>query len=167
MQSDLSPRAGRGDSLGRPILDRRLERQRGVPGEENPGVLRHLGDVGVDQRPPLRLGVDRGEMRVGQHLAHHPAGLAGVDKVVDDQQSLAGAAAELGGLLRNALEHLQVALLVMVVARDADRIDDPQAELARHDRRRHQPAAGDRDHRMERSDFIEPPGQRPAIPVEL
>ena len=43
----------------------------------------------------LRLGVDGGEMRVRHHRAHQPAGLAGVDEVVDDQKPLAGAAAEL------------------------------------------------------------------------
>src|ERR1700756_4098560 len=105
----------------RAVADRRLERQRGVPGKEDPGVLRHLGDVGVDQRAALGLGIDSCEMRVGQHLAHQLAGLAGIDEVVDDQKALAGAAAELGGLLRNALEHFQVALLVVVVAGDADR----------------------------------------------
>ena len=68
---------------------------------------------------------------------------------------------------RNALQHLQVALLGVVVARDADGIDDAHAEFARHDRRRHQPAAGDRDDRMKRPDLVEPPGQRPAIPVKL
>ena len=32
-------------------------------------------------------------MRIGDHVAHQPCGLAGVDEIVDDQQSLAGAAA--------------------------------------------------------------------------
>src|SRR5882757_8605073 len=91
--------------LRRAVADWRLKRQRGIPGEEDPGVLRYLGDVGVDQRPALRLGIDRGEMRIGEQLAHQLAGLAGIDEVVDDQKPLAGAAAELGGLLRNTLEH--------------------------------------------------------------
>ena len=55
----------------------------------------------------------------------------------------------------------------MVVAGDTDGIDDAKAEFARDDCRRHQPAAGDRDHRMKRPDLVESPGQRPAIPVEL
>src|ERR1043166_9326332 len=37
---------------------RRLVRQRRVPGEMDPRVLRHLGDEGVDQGPPQGLGVD-------------------------------------------------------------------------------------------------------------
>ena len=33
--------------------DRRLERQRGIPGKMDPGVLRHFGDEGIDQRLAL------------------------------------------------------------------------------------------------------------------
>src|SRR5579863_6436376 len=73
----------------RAVADRRLERQRGVPWEEYPGVLRDLGDEGIDQRPALRLGIDRGEMRLRHHVAHQPPGLAGVDEIVDDQEPLA------------------------------------------------------------------------------
>ena len=106
-------------------------------------------------------------MRIRHHVADEPSGLAGIDEVVDDQQPLAGAAAEFGGIGGNALQYFQVALLGVIVARNADGIDDANAELARHDRRRHQAAAGDRDHGMKRPDFVEPPGQRPAVPVKL
>src|SRR6185437_7164339 len=151
----------------RAVADRGLERQRGVPGEEYPGVLRYLGDERIHQRPSLRLGIDGGEMRIGQHRAYQPPGLAGIDEIVDDEKTLAGAVAELRGLLRNALQHLQVTLLGVVVACDADRIDNADTEFARDDRRRHQAAARDRDHGLERPDFVEPPGQRPAIAVKL
>ena len=106
-------------------------------------------------------------MRVRQHVAHQARGLAGVDEIVDDQEALAGAAAELCGLGRDALQDLQSALPVVIVARDADGIDHAHAEFAGDDRRRHQPAAGDRDHGVERADLVQPPGQRPAIPVKL
>ena len=115
----------------------------------------------------LRLGVNGREMGVRHHLAHQPAGLAGVDEVIDDQQALAGAAAEFCHFGRNALQNLQIALLGVVVTGDADGIDDANAEFARDDGRRHQPAAGDRDDGMKRPDLVEPPGQRPAIPVKL
>src|SRR6266702_6742674 len=151
----------------RAVAERRVVGQRSVPGEEDPGVLRDLRDVGVDQRTALRLGVDGGEMRIGQHLAHQLAGLAGVDEVVDDEQPLAGAAAELHRRVGNALEDLELALLVMVVARNADRIDHAHAQLACHDRSRHQTAAGDRNHRVKGANLVEPPRQSPAIPVEL
>src|SRR5579863_7982146 len=49
------------------LINRRLERQAHVPGEINPGVLRHFGDERVNHRPSLRLGVDGGEMGFGQH----------------------------------------------------------------------------------------------------
>ena len=55
----------------------------------------------------------------------------------------------------------------MIVARNAYGIDDANAKFAGDDGRRHQPAAGNRDHGMKRPDLIEPPGQRPAIPVKL
>src|SRR6267154_3516895 len=95
----------------RAVADRRLKRERGIPGKEDPGGLRHFGDESVDQRPPHRFGINRCEMRVRNHLAHQPPGLAGVDEIIDDQQSLASAAAEFRGVSRNALENLQVALL--------------------------------------------------------
>ena len=67
-----------------------------VPGKIDPGVLRHFGDERVDQRPALRLGVD-GRRNAPPASSRAPAGgLAGVDEVVDDQQPLAGAAAEFG-----------------------------------------------------------------------
>src|SRR6202163_2510371 len=111
----------------RAVADRRLERERGIPGKVDPCVLRHLGDKRVDQRPALRLGVDRRKMRIRHHRAHQPAGLAGVDEIVDDQKSLAGAAAEFCHFGRNALESLQLALPGMVVAGNADGIDDANA----------------------------------------
>src|SRR5882672_4046677 len=55
-----------GSALLAAVLDGRLEREAGVPGEEDPGVLRHLGDEGIDHRLAQRLGVDAGEMRLGQ-----------------------------------------------------------------------------------------------------
>src|ERR1700694_3292722 len=151
----------------RAVADRRLERQRGVPWKENPGVLRYFGDEGVDQRPSLRLGVDGCEMRRWQHVTHQPCGLAGIDEIVNDQQSLAGPAAKLCDLGRYALQNLEVAACGVIVAGNADGIDHADAKLARDDAPRHCPAAGDRDHRVNRPDLVQPPGQRPAIPVEL
>src|ERR1700692_2046505 len=69
----------------RAIADRRLERQRGIPGEENPGVLRYLGDESIDQRTPHLFAMHGCEMGCGQHLANQPSGLAGVHEIVDDQ----------------------------------------------------------------------------------
>src|SRR5260370_17551068 len=106
-------------------------------------------------------------MRVRHNVADQPPGLAGIDEIVDDQQALPGAAAECGCVSRNALQHLQVALLGVIVAGDTDGIDHAYAELARDDRGRHEATAGDGDDRMKRPDLVEPPGQRPAIPVKL
>ena len=78
-----------------------------VPGKIDPGVLRHLGDEGVDHRPAHRLGVDGGEMRLRQDVAHDLGGLAGVDQVVDDQHALPAPAAELDDRVGHALEHAE------------------------------------------------------------
>jgi O-antigen ligase len=140
-------------------------------------ILGEIGTVGAvafacliwafysNQRAAHRLGIDGGEMRTGQELAHHLGGFSGVDQIVDDQHALA---AELDDRIRYGLEHGEFALrLVVVVALDADRLDQPNIELARDDRGRDEPAARDGDNRGERPRRGEPPGQRPRIAVEL
>src|SRR3546814_14780269 len=126
-----------------------------VPGEQDPGVLADLGDIGIDQRAAGGLGVDRREMRPGQHLAHDSGGGAGVDQVVDDQPAVAVA----GG----PLEDDGPALVAVVVCGDADGVDEAYAELAGDDRGRHQTAAGYRDDAFEGSQRAEPPGQRAGV----
>src|SRR5262245_65504474 len=69
-----------------------------VPGEIDPGVLADFGHEGVDQRPAGGLGVDGGEVRLGQHLAHVFGGPAGVDQIVDDEPA--------GGVRGDALEEV-------------------------------------------------------------
>src|SRR4029079_16405544 len=154
-------------NLSRAVADRRLERQRGIPGKVNPRVLRHFRNERVDQWLTLRLGVNSCEMGVGHHRTHPPPRLAGIDEVVDDQQPLATTAAQFCHCRRNALKGLQVALPGMVVAGNANGIDDANAKFARNDGRRHQPTTGDRNDGMKRPHLVEPPGQRPAIPVKL
>src|SRR5579872_3753771 len=133
-----------------------------VPRKQDPGVLAHLGHVGVDHRSARGLGVDRGEMRLGQHVSHNARGMPGVDQVVDDQIALAVAG--------HALEDLDLAAhaeLGVVIALHADRIDEPDIELARHDGGRHQAAAGDCDDAAPRSEVEEPPGERARMPVQI
>ena len=55
-------------------------------------------------RPAHRLGVDGREMRLGQEVAHHLGGLAGVDEVIDDQHALAVAAADANNVGGDALD---------------------------------------------------------------
>jgi hypothetical protein len=64
-------------------------------------------------------------MRLRQDLSHHLRGLAGVDEIVDDQHALAAAAPDLDDGARHILEHLELALEDMVVARDAHGLDQP------------------------------------------
>src|SRR5581483_4113925 len=64
--------------------DRRLKRKSGVPRKIDPGILRHLGDEGVDQRPAHGLGIDSGEMRRRQQIPYDARGLARIDQIVDD-----------------------------------------------------------------------------------
>src|SRR5262245_7748475 len=106
-------------------------------------------------------------MRLGQHLAHYRGGLAGIDEVIDDQHALAAPAADADDTARHVLEHLELALRDVVVARHAYRLDQPDAELARDDRGGHQTAAGYADDRLERAGASEPPRERARITMEL
>ena len=100
-------------------------------------------------------------------LAHDARGLAGVDEVVDDQHALA-LAAHRATSAPTPLSTVELALVrVVVIAGDADRLDQADVEFARDDRRRHQAAAGDADDRLERPRLVQPPGQRARVAVEL
>src|SRR3546814_1228464 len=52
-----------------PLADRLDVGEVDVPGEQDPGVLADLGDVGIDQRTAGGLGVDRREMRSEEHTS--------------------------------------------------------------------------------------------------
>ena len=98
-------------------------------------------------------------MCLGQHLPDEAAGLPGVDQVVDDQP--AGAAA------LDPLQHARLALVLLVIGRHADGVDQPQLELARDDLRRDQAAARDRHDALPGAALRQAPGQRPGVPVQL
>ena len=79
------------DGLGRIHRVLPAGRERGgelrfrIPGEENPGVLADLGDIGVNLGPTGGLGVDRRKMGLGYHLLDDLGRTAGIDQVVDQQ----------------------------------------------------------------------------------
>src|SRR5690606_6724098 len=99
---------------------------------------------------------------------HHARRLARVDEVVHHEHARAAAVAERTDLRVDLLEDHQLALvLIVVVARDADRLDEADLELTRHDRRRHQAAAGDADDGLEGPGAVQAPGECPRIAVEL
>ena len=105
-------------------------------------------------------------MRFWQHLAHQLGGGAGVDQVVDNEDLRP--VIELGDLGSDGLEDLKPALrLVVVIGGDAHRLDHPDLELSRDDRRRNETAAGDGDDGVEGACRREPPRQGARIPVEL
>src|SRR5512138_1613884 len=148
------------------VLDRRGEAVFDVPGEVDPLRLLELLDEGVDDRPARGLGVERGEIGLRQELAHGLGGAPGVDEVVDQQIALAVAA--------HALEDLDVALHLRrapggaaVVARDADRVDEADIELPRHQRRGHQAAARDGDDALPRAELVQLRGKEPGVAVQL
>src|SRR3982074_3667921 len=149
------------------VSDRWLERKPGVPGEIDPGVLRHLGNERVDHRPAHGLGVDGREMRLGQQFAHHLRGLSGIDEIVDNQHALAAPATYADDVGGDTLEHLELALDGVVVAPHANRLDQANVELARDDRRRDETAARDADDRLERTGAGQPPDQRARVAMEL
>src|SRR5215469_16347258 len=104
------------------VPDRWLEGKPGVPGKIYPGVLRYLGNERVDHGSAHGLGVDRREMRLGQHLAHHLCGSAGIDEIIDDQHAFAAPAADADDVACDVLEHVELTLRDVVVARDAHRL---------------------------------------------
>src|SRR5215469_7161446 len=110
------------------VLDRWLESKPGVPGKIDPGVLRYFGNERVDHGSAHGLGVNRREMRLGQQLAHHLCGSAGIDEIIDDQHALAAPAPDADDVACHVLEHVEFALRDVVVARDAHRLDQPNAE---------------------------------------
>src|SRR5271170_6578362 len=149
------------------LVDRRLEGKPRIPRKVDPGILRHLGNVGVDQWATHGLGVNGGKMRARHDFAHHFGGLAGVDEVVDQKNPGPLPAAKRDDPRRYALEHRQVALIGAHIARHANRLDQLDAEFARNDGRRHQTAAGDADDGFERTGPAEPPSERTRIAVKL
>src|SRR5262249_57197495 len=94
-------------------------------------------------------------------------GFGGIDEIIDDQHALAPPAADADDAARHVLEHLEFALRDVIVARDAHRLDQPDAELARDDRGGPQAAAGYADDRLERARAGEPPPERARIAMEL
>src|SRR3954465_1634304 len=148
------------------ILDRRGEAVFDVPGKVDPLRLPELLDEGVDDRTPRGLGVERREVGLRQELAHGLGSAPGVDEVVDQQITFAVAA--------HALEDLDAPLHLRrapggatVIARDADRIDEADIELTRYQRRRPQPAAGDRNDALPRAEPVQLLGEEPGIAMQF
>src|SRR5450631_2514529 len=109
--------------------DRRLKTEAKIPGEIDPGVLRHLGDEGIDERTAERLCIDRRDMRLGQYRANEFDRRARIGEIIDDEQAFAAAA---HGLRQNAFQDFRFALGFLAnIADDAKRFDDPHIELAR------------------------------------
>src|SRR5690606_23048246 len=102
------------------------------------------------QFAPLGLGVDRGEMRAGEHFADDAGGGAGVDQVVDDED-FAAVAGNVEYRLADRLEHLDAALVLVVIALDGHGVDRADIELARHDGGGDQAPAGNGDDGIERA----------------
>src|SRR5262249_2391413 len=149
------------------LADRRLECEARVPREIDPGVLRHLGDEGVDQWPAHGLCVDRGKMRLRQHVAHHARGFAGVAHAVVNNTVLL-LRPQFLHLVRYSLELRYLPLfLVVAIAQHGDRFDHPHVQLACDDRRGHKPAARDADDRLERAGLMQAPCERARVAMKL
>ena len=155
-------RAGQAPSVGvgaSSVGDRQDELRLLVPREVDPSVLADLGHVGVYQGPAGRLGIDGGEMRLRQPFADDPRGGAGIDQVVDDQPPLAVA--------RRRLQDLDLTLDLVVVAHDAEGIDDADAQLTRDDGGGDQSAARDPDDAGPLGIVDQAPGQRLGVAMQL
>src|ERR1700730_3587784 len=103
--------------------DRRLKTQAEVPREIDPGVLRYLGNEGIDECAPQRLGIDRCDTRLGQDLAR-----ALYSRAVSAQpgQTEQPPPASARGLLKIFFYFFSLPLfLPRRIPRDTDCLDDP------------------------------------------
>ena len=136
-------RSGRG-----PLPDWRRELKAHIPRQIDPGILAHFSHERIDQRAACRLGVDGCKVSLGKHFPDHPGSCARIDEIIDDQQLAAGLGL-LQQVLGDRLEHLDAALVLVVVTLDRDALDDADVELARHDRGRHESTTGDGNQRVD------------------
>jgi hypothetical protein len=83
-------------------------------------------------------------MGLGQPLPHNSCSCTGIDEVVNNQPTIAVSSI---GFLQNTGR----TLILMVVGRDADRVDQADVQLSGDDRCRHQTAPGNRYDAVERS----------------
>ncbi len=87
-----------------------------------------------------------------------------VDEIVDDHPPLA-VADDLGVVI---LDDARLALFLVVIAGNADGLDEPDLQLPRHDARRYHAAARDGDDALPVLALLDqPPRQRLAVAVEL
>ena len=101
----------------------------------------------IHHPPPIRLGVHGGEMRARQQGPHDARGRAGIHQIVDDQKPGA-IACRAGGLITTGAPRAPPRLASPRCPPRRSRskpLHQPHIQLARDDRRRDQPAAGDRD----------------------
>src|SRR6516225_4120231 len=134
------------------LTDWRLKREPGVPREVDPGILRHLGDEGIDERTPHRLGVDGGEMRSRQQSPHHLPGPARVNEIVYNQHPASLPVPACKDALRDPFEHFEFALLGgIAITLDADCLDDSQVEFTCHNGGRDKATACDANDRVKRT----------------
>jgi len=94
---------------------------------------------GVDHRRPIGLAVDGGGNGASGRTSRTSLASARCRTRSSTTAAFALPAADRDDMLGHPFEHGELALRGVVVARDADRLDHPDAELARHDRGRHEP----------------------------
>src|SRR5437764_6229548 len=102
-----------------------------------------------------------------QDVAHHLGGPAGIDQVIHDEHTLAAPPADADHACRYVLEHLELALRDMIVARHANRLDQADTELARDNPGWNETPAGDADDCEEWAGTRQPPREGARVPVEF
>jgi len=106
-------------------------------------------------------------LRLGRTSRTSLAVCPGVDQIVHHQHAFALPAADRDDMLGHPFEHGELALRGVVVARDADRLDHPDAEPRAPRSRPHEPATSHTDDRLKRPGLRQPPSERPRVAVEL
>jgi len=105
-------------------------------------------------------------MGLGKQLAHNPGGFSRIHEIVDEQVTFA--------VSLHPLQHLDVlpdlggaTLGGARIAGDADRVDQPDVELARHECCRDQAASGYGDDALPGPLSMELFGQEPRVAVQF
>lgn len=119
-----------------------LALKHGVARVVHPRLLGHVIDVIIGTVSALRLRVDDGNLCVRHELEDSIDRLAGIDEIIDDDDSTTSFATK---LIKRFFEdnRLREWLVVVVVVFDTDGVNKPNIQLGRDILRYTQPTSGD------------------------
>ena len=94
-----------------------------IPRLFNPGILRDINHIIINQRTARRLSENGDKVRFRIHFADSDGGAAGIDQVINNDETFA--------IAFSALQYFQFALVVVIVARDTYGINMTNTQFTR------------------------------------